>query len=401
MSSSYSLKQRFCGPVLGLLASLPCINSYALELGDELSVRGFLSQAYIHTSGNNYFGDSQDGSFDYRELGINAYWQPTANLSIAGQLLSRSAGNLSDGDPRIDYLLADYSFSRNATHWTGIRVGRYKTPYGFYNQTRDIPHARIGVIAPPSIYYEQFRDSLLATDGVNLYAGAVNDWGTLEMDLFVGEAKGDIAELEHYVFQSDAPGEFDTIEVWGGQIRYEPIGGAARFAFSVYQPDIQYVPGSPDLLTAGTVESTAYVASAQYNAENWSVTAEYSEIDNKLRDFGPAFPSKDGTSQAWFLQGEYHLSPEWSLMLRYEEQYLDTDDRSGKRLYEPVFGIAHLAFAKGIAAGVRWTPAPDWLVRAEIHHTDGTLWLPKEDNKQILDREKVCNLFALQLVYRF
>ncbi|WP_027856483.1 hypothetical protein [Marinobacterium jannaschii] len=401
MSLSSPHKQRLRCLSLGILTLAGSSTATAIEVSDQLSVHGFVSQSYVHTAGNNYFGDSQDGSFDYRELGINAYWQPTADLSFAGQLLSRSAGNLSDGDPRIDYLLADYSIGKNPDLWGGVRLGRFKTPYGFYNQTRDIPHARLGVIAAPSVYFEQLRDTLLATDGLNLYAGSVNSWGTLELDMFAGKAKGGVAELEYFALQTDAPGEFDSIDVWGAQIRYEPIGGQTRFAFSIYEPDLQYLPGSPDPFEPGTVESTAYLLSAQYNAERWSLTTEYSRMENDLAGFGPRFPSKEGVSEAWYLQGEYHLSSEWTLMLRYEEQYLDTADRKGTRLYEPVFGIAHLAFSKGIAAGVRWIPAPDWVIKGELHHTDGTLWLPKQDNKSIAEREKVWNFFALQFVYSF
>ena len=44
----------------------------ALELGPNLQMHGFLSQGWVWTSDNDFFGDSQDGSFDYTELGVNA-----------------------------------------------------------------------------------------------------------------------------------------------------------------------------------------------------------------------------------------------------------------------------------------------------------------------------------------
>ena len=73
----------------------------------DYQIHGFAAQGFVLTSDNNLFGDSEDGSLEFRELGINGQWQPLDRLGFSGQLLSRRAGEADDGDPVIDFLFAD------------------------------------------------------------------------------------------------------------------------------------------------------------------------------------------------------------------------------------------------------------------------------------------------------
>lgn len=47
------------------------VNVSAIELSESTEVHGFVSQSYISTDGNNYFDQSKDGSFNFREAGVN------------------------------------------------------------------------------------------------------------------------------------------------------------------------------------------------------------------------------------------------------------------------------------------------------------------------------------------
>ena len=51
---------------LGLLAT-PCL---AAEITD-VDIHGFISQGYLNTSNNYFYGDTVDGSFEFNEFGIN------------------------------------------------------------------------------------------------------------------------------------------------------------------------------------------------------------------------------------------------------------------------------------------------------------------------------------------
>lgn len=72
---------------------------------DRLQVRGFVSQAYIHTSDNKFYGNSEKGSFGLTELGLNANFEFSPSIRLAGQLLSRRAANTSNASPHVDLAL--------------------------------------------------------------------------------------------------------------------------------------------------------------------------------------------------------------------------------------------------------------------------------------------------------
>ncbi|MGB5649462.1 MAG: hypothetical protein WBM59_05215, partial [Sedimenticolaceae bacterium] len=123
--------------LLALPLAMGLQSSYALDLGQTLQVHGFLTQGYVKTTDNRFFGDSdsKNGSFDYTELGVNASFRATPSILLAGQLLSRRAGDMYDGSPTVDFALVDWNISTSQDSDYGILVGRIKNPLGFYNET--------------------------------------------------------------------------------------------------------------------------------------------------------------------------------------------------------------------------------------------------------------------------
>ena len=113
------------------------INAAEKQNLNGLQVHGFLSQGYIKTTDtkNDVFGDSSSGkgSFDFREIGVNASHRPMTNLQFSMQLLSRQTGEASKGGIRIDYGFLDYTAIASESKELGVRLGRTKNPFGFYN----------------------------------------------------------------------------------------------------------------------------------------------------------------------------------------------------------------------------------------------------------------------------
>ncbi|MFZ1712642.1 MAG: hypothetical protein WAT53_06210, partial [Nitrosomonas sp.] len=137
---------------------------------NSLRINGFLSQGYVKTDQNNFFGKSDGkGSLDFRELGLAASLRPTEKLQLSGQLLWRRAGEGSRRGISIDFGFLDYSFVTRPAGELGIRLGRTKNPLGFYNDTRDVPFTRPSIILPQSIYFDRTRNLALASDGAQLY----------------------------------------------------------------------------------------------------------------------------------------------------------------------------------------------------------------------------------------
>jgi hypothetical protein len=54
----------------------------------SVQIHGFLSQGFVHTSDNNFFGKSDDSvSTDYRDLGINGSWRVIRALQLSMQVV--------------------------------------------------------------------------------------------------------------------------------------------------------------------------------------------------------------------------------------------------------------------------------------------------------------------------
>lgn len=395
LNNRYRFKHRLCSAVAGgMMLSLP---AQAVELAENVDVHGFVSQAYIDTSANNFFGQSEGGSFDFRELGVNGFWQVGPNLNFAAQVTSRNAGRESDSDPRLDYGLADLHFYSESGIQSGIRVGRIKVPLGLHNQTRDAPSARNGIFVPASVYFDQFRNALVSTDGVALYTGLSNSWGDINLELYHGESDPGDREMEYYVFKQDAPGHFDDASLQGAQLRYESMGGGVRLALSYTRPSLDYIPNSGfDPLGGGDVISDMLLYSAQYNVSRFSFTAEYLLMINNVKNFGPAFPDFRAKGKSYYLQTDYRYSGDLSFFFRYGKQIVNDKDPDGTR-----FTPSHVGFGRTRVVGAQWQLSSNWLFRAEYHKTNGTAWLSGADNPVLTDAVRKWEIFALQAVYSF
>jgi len=143
-----------------LLAS----NVHAGDVGD-VAIHGFLSQGYIVSTDNNYLTNTEKGSFEFNEVGINFSTWLTSDLRAGIQLFARDLGDLGNDEITIDWAYADYHWR----DWLGLRVGKIKITHGFYNETRDIDMLRVPILLPQNLYQEQVRDAQIAMKGVGIY----------------------------------------------------------------------------------------------------------------------------------------------------------------------------------------------------------------------------------------
>lgn len=392
---------------LFILPTILCNTSIqASELSDSLpeslQIHGFASQGFIATSDNNFFGDSQNGgSFDYRELGLNASLRPLPNLQLSAQILSRTAGEGNNGDVRLDYGFADYSFISNEANLLGLRLGRIKNPLGLYNDTRDVPFTRPTILLPQSIYFDRTRNLALSSDGAQLYGEHRMDSGNLSFQIGAVYPKADDLETELAILGDNLPGKLEGDLSYIGRIIYERDGGRLRLALTGARVNISYKPALafPDDLLAGTNPFTPWILSAQYNAERWSLTAEYALRSLKYKDFG--IPDLSFTGESYYLQGTYRFNPKWEAVLRYDVLYTDKDDRDGSDFAAATGLPAYNFFAKDFTVGLRWNITPSFMLRGEYHRVNGTAWLPLLDNPDPSDSTQHWNLFAILASYRF
>ncbi len=375
------------------------------ELPGDLQIHGFVSQAYIATSSNDVFGNSDNGgSFGLTEAGLNASIRPLPRLQVSAQMLSRRAGEGSNGGmPRLDYGFLDYRIYSHEVNQFGIRVGRLKNPFGFYNDTRDVAHTRPGILLPQSIYFDRTRNLGLSGDSVQLYGeAAVAHLGTLSTQFGVWWPIVNDKDTEFSILGELPRGNLNREASYIGRGIFETNDKRLRLGVSGIWLNTSYDPSfkSNDLIGAGSFQFTPVYFSAQYNTERWSLTSEYAIRHLKYnRNFGPnsALNGLDVIGESYYFQGEYRFTPKWEGIVRYDAYFFDRSDRDGSNSRVP-----HSRYARDIMVGLRWNVTPEFMLRAEYHHVNGTGWLSRLDNPTSEGPlDKNWDLFAIQASFRF
>lgn len=375
----------------------------AMELFDDFQVHGFLSQGYFLTSDNKIFGPSDtDGSLDFTEAGLNASWMPVSDLRLAAQILFRRAGSGHEHDVELDFGVLDYSFLSAADYRLGVRLGRFKVPYGFYNDTRDVIFTRPTILLPQSIYPDQTRDLSISADGGLIYGDYRDEWGNLSLELGAGVPRGETLDSELAILGDDYPGKTHSELSYIGRLSYELWEGKIRMAISSARVDTRFDPEffSSEGPLAGKDIFKPVIFSAQYNQEKLSLTAEYAIRSVKDTDLGEEF-DKDVIGESYYLQAEYRFADNWQAIVRYDALYNDRDDRNGNKFQAATGYPAHIQFAKDWTFGLRYNVNPSFLIAAEYHYINGTAWLPLQDNPDPFDLEQRWHLFALMAGFRF
>lgn len=372
--------------------------------GRTFQIHGFLSQAYLQSSKNNFFGESSGkGTFDFRELGINASWSPHSRILTAVQGVSRWAGEGDEGKPRIDYGFLDYKVLSEQDGALGIRMGRIINPSGLYNDTRDVAFTRPSILLPQSIYFDRVRDVALSSDGVQLYAESRQDLGDFSLQTSMARPRVKGEETELALMGRNYPGELQAATSYIWRLGYDKDGGLVRAGISGARVNIDYESGgSSDQLSDGDIAFSPLFFSAQYGPERWSLTAEYALRPFKLRNLGRL--NTETTGESYYLQGTLTLLEDLEGIARYDVLYTDKNDRDGKEFEQATGGRApaHSRFAKDLTLGLRYDLTPSIMLRGEFHNIDGTAWITRLDNpKDINETKRHWNLYSFLISFRF
>lgn len=374
-----------------LLATVSLGSAVAAELPEGVQVHGFASQGAVVTDHNQFAGSTPSRTgFDARELGVNMSWQAKPDWLVSGQLMSRWAGGMDNGAVRADYAFIDHTMIKNEQRNIGVRLGKVKNPYGFFNMTRDVAHTRSGILLPQSIYQDQIRNFFLAAPGVSLYGGEEGSADLVSWQVSVLQPEVNSANLTAYIVDKQS-GHFNTRTSMLSQLLWEQDGGKWRAGLSLGQFGVRFQPaptdfgGAGSFAGAGNVTLNTGVLSLEHNREDWSYTAEYAstrQIRNGFNIPGFAVLDKSTTIEAYYLQTLWRFTPGWQTFARYDALYLDKQDRNGTIFSAATYGLypASQRYARDCTVGLRYDPTAAWSLFAEIHHVNGAAWLSKLDN---------------------
>jgi hypothetical protein len=387
--------------VAGFCLVFFCCQRSSADWKDTFQYHGFISQNFVLTSENNFYGNSEDGSFDFTEAGFNVSLRPLSRLGLAAQVLYRRAGELEDEEVRLDYGVLDFTALETTEVRAGLRLGRVKNPLGLYNETRDVAFTRPSIFLPQSIYFDRTRNWALSMDGGQFYTEYESPIGQFFLRTNMGLPTVDKTLEVILLGGRNQPGEFRTELTYLGQFGYDYQGGLIRLALSAASIHASYAPGRVDAFSDGDFWFQPYIFSAQYNGERLSVTGEYALRNTRLKHFGPLLPNTAFTGESYYIQGAYRLTDEVEVMVRYDVLYQNVNDRYGERFEQRTGRPGFNRFAKDWTVGLRWDITPNWMARAEYHRVHGTGWLSTTENPNSQKLDPDWDLFALELSFRF
>jgi len=153
------------------------ITSFALD------IHGYVSQGFLSSNQYNYLADTDGGTFQFNEMGINFVERASDDAFVGMQISARDLGEIGNDEPYIDWAVADWRI----TDIIGIRFGILKIPVGFYNETRDIDMLRTCVLLPSGVYLELFRDAWNGMKGFGTYGAYTHPFlGNFDYQCAVG-----------------------------------------------------------------------------------------------------------------------------------------------------------------------------------------------------------------------
>lgn len=390
---------------------------------DPVNIHGFVSQGYLKSNHNNYYANTEDGTFEFNEMGLYFTTDVTEKLHLGIQFFARDMGRLGNDDVRINWAYADYRFK----DFFGIRAGKMKIPLGLYNEYRDMDILRPNIFYPNSMYNESWRDILASIKGIGMY-------GNLELGI-AGKLK--------YLVQSGVPtvrtdeGATDLLEdrvpnyipPLRGEINSVKVKQTYTYSFMIDTPfsikglklkssgavseydnltTLTSLPGE-HIITLGVLFNAA---SLEYSRGNYTITSEYMHLNFDIRlegwDLNTSMSEPEFTALAYYTSFSYLITDWFEIYLCYSNFYDDKDDRDGSKLE----GIDHIyrRWYEEYILSMRFDLNTNWIFKIETHINNGTCILLNADQGSpvMLDSlgplypyKQHWVLFAAKLSYNF
>jgi len=374
------------------------------SLSDTINWHGFLSQGFTYTDENNFLGSSSDGSFKFNEAGLNASWRANNQLQFSAQALYKQIGNAEPKGIQLDHAIADWRVIDTFDFGAGLRAGRLKNPYGFYNETRDTAATRPSILLPESIYIDYLRAVLHSSDSVGIYGHQELKTGTLSFSAVYGKPILNdqiISVLINTYPGVPTRGDIRDELAKAYRLDYEDASGQWRSAISYIIFDGNFTPGTGEPYSAGNIRNEQLLFSAELNWQDWQLVGEYQIRETENNGILAVDFNKKGTG--YYVQLGYHFTSALKGYFRKDTVFLDDSDKSGKKLELESGGafFARDAFAKDYTLGLAYQPSFEWSFGIELHHVNGTFWLPDLENPDVINQEKRWNMLLLQAAYRF
>lgn len=340
-------------------------NVLALDM-NQVKIQGFVSQGWLKSDRNAYyFADTEDGTFEFNEFGLNVMSELSDELKIGIQLLSKDLGLFGNNDVEIDWAYGDYRF-RN---WLGIRAGNIKMAKGLYNHIRDVDAARSCIFLPHSVYNEAYRDTTVAITGISLYgilpAGFEYEaqFGKVEIPSDGAVAATIANGLRIPLNDVGSENVDDTVNL---HLQWSSSYVNGLRIVGNYLANLKWDVMTPQMTLAYDVYQL--LGGIEYAHGNLTLAAEYGRVYAESRT-GNILTS-DSTKEIYYGMASYRFIDRFEAGTYYSVSYNDVDDRDGE-IYEQNGLPKESAWLKDLAVFARFDIQPNWIVKLEGHYIDG------------------------------
>ncbi len=407
---------------------------FALDMSNNLSVHGFVSQGYIYSQKNDYLvPDSQNGSSEINEVGITFSTHLSSKLSLGMQFLSRDFGDSGNNTTKLDWAFADYHYK----DWLGFRFGKIKTPTGLYNEIRDIDFLRPTVYLSQSIYDEQYRSFLVAFQGSSIYGNvSLGNVGDLDYNAFVGNMNFDQSDLPLKIYKNiansfllqltgDPNVAVDRVDLrvkdfYGGRIFWNTPISSLRLGGSYYKINARLTTPRVNIhsaqdnsnfslvLNADMKIPYRYLGSLEYVAGPFTLASEYGEQTNEIHvindNIGKIFSRKD---RMFYTNLTYQFMEKMSATASYSSSEM-VNEKSLMAIGTPLMDITKLIpewqkhkYDYGLT--LKYDISFNWSIKAEAHYVDGVFLSSSEILEDVSsnDLSKKWNYYLAKISFNF
>lgn len=255
-------------------------STYATISFSDIQFGGFVSQGFFINDGeNDYFGESSEGTFDFREYAANASYA-TGSFRCGAQGFGQKLGKYGDDKILLDWATIDWQ----PQQWFGVRAGRVKMSRGLYNEALDVDAVRPFILLPQSVYDNRLRDFNASFDGAMIYGNfGIGNLGSVDYRAFYGDKPIELESGATDYFNNNFLAETRSFEMdsarggtvfWNTPVMGLPVG----YSYSAFinLSSNRLVFGSFDYdKTASSYDR--HLVSAEYAVGDWMFAAEAGE----------------------------------------------------------------------------------------------------------------------------
>ena len=301
-------------------------------------------------------------------------------------------------------LVDDWDVFSNENWQTNLYFGRFKNFHWLYSSTRDVPMTRPSIILPQSVYFDATRDMSVGGDGLAIKSTySSEEYGDFDFNLSSGSSPTS-KEQTRIIMGQFSDGDLDHDDDLQASIYYRPTMSNWRFGIALTDATFSYQAGKNDAFVDGDVELTRHYMNAEFQGQNWTVSAELLQEEMILNNVLYQGFVRGTKGQGGYIQSQYRLSNNMQLLSRYEHYWADKNDKSGRKLEAATGGLVphYFGYQRDLTIGLNVDLMPNVKLQLEQHWIKGTARLtPVVIPDPTVNKKEYWQISSIQMTYWF